>query len=32
MVLVDDDPERLLDRLATYRAPQVKKWIGRGEV
>lgn len=29
MVLVDDDPERLLDRCAEYRAPDLPKWIGR---
>jgi uncharacterized protein (TIGR00730 family) len=31
MVLVDDDPERLLDRFAAYRAPDIPKWIGRNE-
>jgi uncharacterized protein (TIGR00730 family) len=31
MVLADDDPERLVDRFAAYRAPDVPKWIGRGE-
>lgn len=29
MVLVDDDPERLLDRLAAYTPPRVEKWIDR---
>jgi uncharacterized protein (TIGR00730 family) len=27
MLLVDDDPARLLDRCATYRAPHAPKWI-----
>lgn len=27
MVLVDSDPERLLDRLATFRPPDLDKWI-----
>jgi uncharacterized protein (TIGR00730 family) len=31
MVLVDDDPARLLERLAGYRAPGVAKWIDRNE-
>jgi len=31
MVLVDDDPERLLDRFAGYRAPEIQKWIGPSE-
>jgi uncharacterized protein (TIGR00730 family) len=31
MVLVDDDPERLLDRFASYRSPRIPKWIGRDE-
>jgi uncharacterized protein (TIGR00730 family) len=31
MVLVDDDPERLLDRYEVYRAPDVPKWIGKEE-
>ena len=29
MVLVDADPEELLDRLAAYRPPQLEKWIDR---
>jgi uncharacterized protein (TIGR00730 family) len=29
MVLVDDDPHRLLERFAGYRAPGVAKWIDR---
>jgi uncharacterized protein (TIGR00730 family) len=29
MVLVDADPETLLDRLDTYRPPQLEKWIDR---
>jgi uncharacterized protein (TIGR00730 family) len=31
MVLVDDDPGRLLERFAGYRAPGVAKWIDRTE-
>jgi uncharacterized protein (TIGR00730 family) len=27
MLLVDDDPERLLDALASWRAPVVEKWL-----
>jgi uncharacterized protein (TIGR00730 family) len=29
MVLVDDDPERLLDRMAGFAPPEVEKWIDR---
>jgi uncharacterized protein (TIGR00730 family) len=31
MLLVEDDPERLLDRFETYDPPHVEKWIRRGE-
>lgn len=31
MLIVEDDPERLLDRFAAYRAPRVRKWITREE-
>jgi uncharacterized protein (TIGR00730 family) len=31
MLLVDDDPARLLDRMEAYVPPVVKKWIGPGE-
>ena len=31
MLLVDADPERLLDRMNTYVPPIVIKWIGRSE-
>ncbi len=31
MVVLDHDPERLLDRLARARPPQTPKWIGEGE-
>ncbi|GAB4069935.1 TIGR00730 family Rossman fold protein [Ancylobacter sonchi] len=31
MLLVADNPKALLARLRAYRAPQVAKWIGRGE-
>lgn len=27
MLMVETDPDRLLDRYATYRAPKVRKWI-----
>jgi uncharacterized protein (TIGR00730 family) len=27
MLLMDDDPAALLDRLADYRAPRVRKWL-----
>jgi uncharacterized protein (TIGR00730 family) len=29
MLIVENDPDRLLDRFATYVAPSVAKWIGR---
>jgi uncharacterized protein (TIGR00730 family) len=31
LLLSDDDPERLLDRLSSYSVPAVEKWIGRRE-
>src|SRR3954454_7952836 len=31
MLLTDDDPARLLDRLTSYRPPDVQKWLDRGE-
>jgi uncharacterized protein (TIGR00730 family) len=31
LLLSDDDPERLLDRLSSYSLPVVEKWIGRQE-
>jgi hypothetical protein len=31
MLLRSEDPERLLDRLATWRAPVVRKWLDRPE-
>ena len=31
MLIVEDDPDRLLDRFAAYDAPTVAKWIGHGE-
>ncbi|HEX2204972.1 MAG TPA: TIGR00730 family Rossman fold protein [Longimicrobium sp.] len=31
LLLQDTDPIRLLDALAAWEAPQVAKWIGRGE-
>jgi uncharacterized protein (TIGR00730 family) len=31
MVLVEADPEALLQRLASYRAPSVPKWLTRAE-
>ena len=31
MLLVEDDPERLLDALSGWRAPIVEKWLERGD-
>lgn len=31
MILVDDDPDRLLDRMAAHRPPPVPKWIDATE-
>jgi uncharacterized protein (TIGR00730 family) len=31
MLVVDDDAERLLDRLDRYRAPDVPQWLGGNE-
>lgn len=31
MVIMDERPERLLDRFADYQAPNVRKWIGPEE-
>jgi uncharacterized protein (TIGR00730 family) len=31
MVIVDDDPERLLDRLAAWQPPRARKWIDAAE-
>jgi uncharacterized protein (TIGR00730 family) len=31
MLLVGDEPEPLLDAMATYRAPRTEKWIDRSE-
>jgi uncharacterized protein (TIGR00730 family) len=31
LLLSDDDPERLLERLSRYSVPAVEKWIGRRE-
>ena len=31
MLIVEEDAESLLDRMAAYEAPQVKKWIAAGE-
>ena len=31
MLLMEDEPAALLDRFAAYRAPKVRKWIGREE-
>ena len=30
-IVIDDDPERLLDTLTTLKLPDVPKWIGREE-
>ena len=31
MLIVEDDPDRLLDRFDVYRAPTVAKWIGHDQ-
>ncbi len=31
LLLVDDDAEKLLDRLRDYEVPYVPKWVGRAE-
>jgi uncharacterized protein (TIGR00730 family) len=31
MIMLEESPETLLDRFATYRPPRVKKWIGKDE-
>jgi hypothetical protein len=31
MLIVDTDPDRLIDRFAAYEAPAVTKWIRAGE-
>lgn len=31
MLIVEDDPDRLLDRFDAYRAPTVAKWIGHDQ-
>jgi uncharacterized protein (TIGR00730 family) len=31
MVVAESDPERLIERMATWKPPQVAKWIGREE-
>jgi hypothetical protein len=31
LVLVDQDPERLLERLARYQPPRLDKWLDRDE-
>jgi hypothetical protein len=31
MLIMEEDPARLLDRLRDYRAPQVRKWLGAEE-
>lgn len=31
LLLVDDDLERLLDRLAEWRAPRERRWLGAGQ-
>jgi len=31
MIMMDDDPESLIQRFEQYRAPKVKKWIGPEE-
>ena len=31
MLVVAEDPEELLDRFAAWRAPEVPKWIRKGD-
>jgi len=31
MIMMDEDPDALLDRFETYQAPRVRKWIGPEE-
>jgi len=31
MIMMDEAPDRLLDRFSAYRAPRVRKWIGAEE-
>jgi hypothetical protein len=31
LLLAEDDPRRLLERLSNWRPVQREKWIGRGE-
>jgi predicted Rossmann-fold nucleotide-binding protein len=31
MMIMEDDPGRLIDRFAAYRAPKVRKWIDAEE-
>jgi hypothetical protein len=31
LLLVDEDGERLLDRMQRFEFPAVPKWVGRGE-
>jgi uncharacterized protein (TIGR00730 family) len=31
LVLVDDDPARLLEKMTAHHAPHVQKWIGRND-
>lgn len=31
IVIVGDDAEQLLEKMAAYQAPAVEKWLGRGE-
>jgi uncharacterized protein (TIGR00730 family) len=32
MLMVESDPEALLDRFAQYTPPTVEKWVGKGEI
>lgn len=32
MVLVENDPDSLIEQLKTYRPPEVSKWIDRGQL
>jgi hypothetical protein len=32
LILVDDDTNRLIDRMMNYQAPDIYKWISEDEV
>ena len=32
LIVVEREPRKLLDRLATHELPQVRRWIGESEI